>query len=158
MMLHVGCRLRGEDVAGRFLEELEYRGVLERGRIRHVDHYVRAGEGLGETSAGEGVDAGGRCRGDSFVAVGDEPGDQLGTDQACTADDDDLHRELPLLRLLRGRVRMDEYYGRFRAPWLASVQRPSRAPLREVRGHRPGTPLPMVDHRLTTGQPVSRPE
>jgi hypothetical protein len=51
-MSHAGCRLRVDDVAGRCLEELEYRGFLERRRVRYVDDNVRAGEGLGETLAG----------------------------------------------------------------------------------------------------------
>src|SRR6516165_8716199 len=57
---------------------------------RSITH-LRAGHGLFESLAGDGVDtAFGRC-GDDLVAALAQNGDGLRTDQACAADDDDLH-------------------------------------------------------------------
>ena len=57
-MPDAGRGLRVEDVAGRGLEELQHGLVLERRRVRHVDDDRGAGERVGESFAGEGVDAG----------------------------------------------------------------------------------------------------
>ena len=49
------------------------------------------GQGLKETLAGEGVDAGVWRGRDDFVAALSQDGDGLRADQAGAADDDDLH-------------------------------------------------------------------
>src|ERR1700721_745889 len=90
-MSHAGGRLRVEDVAGRCLEELEYRGVLERRRVRPVDPNPRAGGGWVEPPPGRGVAAGGGGPGGGPGTVGDGFGAELGPDQPGPADDDDLH-------------------------------------------------------------------
>jgi hypothetical protein len=65
--------------------------VFKSGRIGEVDHHLRAGHGLFEALAGDGVDAAiGRAR-DDLVAALAQNGDGLRADQAGAADDDDLH-------------------------------------------------------------------
>src|SRR5262249_14509627 len=61
------------------------------GRIGEVDHYLRAGQGLVESLAGNRVDACVRRSRDCLVALLLELRDDLGADQAGSADDDDLH-------------------------------------------------------------------
>jgi hypothetical protein len=61
-----------------------------------VDHYLRAGHGLLEPLAGDGIDARIRRGGDDLVAPLAQNGDGLRADQAGAADDDDLH-DLPSL-------------------------------------------------------------
>jgi hypothetical protein len=84
-------RLGGEQVAGRGGEELEDRGLLERRRVRDVHDDVRAAERVGQALAGDRVDAGVGCRRERRVAVLAEELDQLRSDAAGAADDDDLH-------------------------------------------------------------------
>src|SRR6266403_1856004 len=55
------------------------------------DHHLRAGHGLFEALAGDGVDAGIGRGGDDLVAALAQNGDGLRADQAGAADDDDLH-------------------------------------------------------------------
>ena len=60
-------------------------------RIGELDHHLRAGHGLFEPLAGDGVDAGIGRGGDDLVAALAQNGDGLRADQAGAADDDDLH-------------------------------------------------------------------
>src|SRR5262249_31774905 len=85
------------------------------------DHHLRAGHGLLEALAGDGVDAGIGRGGDDLVAALAQNGDGLRADQTGAADHDDLHsdplvcspqtrttrcsapsRNLPLLLRMRG--------------------------------------------------------
>jgi hypothetical protein len=90
-MPHPCGRFRRQQVAGRPVEELEYGGVLERGSVRHVDHHGRSRHGIGESLAGDRVDARARRRRDRLVAVLAELGDELRSDEPAAADDSDLH-------------------------------------------------------------------
>src|SRR6516165_751760 len=83
--------LRREKVAPGGLEELQHRLVFKRGRVGEVDHHLRAGHGLFEALAGDGVDAATGRAGDDLVAALAQNGDGLRADQAGAADDDDLH-------------------------------------------------------------------
>src|SRR5947207_15821758 len=56
-----------------------------------IDHHLRAGHGLFEPLAGDGVDAAFGRGGDDLVAALAQNGDGLRADQAGAADDDDLH-------------------------------------------------------------------
>src|SRR5262245_27159363 len=95
VVLHAGGRFRGEDVAGGFLEELQNRLVLERGRVRHVDGDVSAGERFGQPLACEGVDARrGRSR-HGLVPGPAEQGDQFLANEPAAADHYDLHAWSP---------------------------------------------------------------
>ena len=76
-MAHARSRFRGEEIAGRRLEKLQHRGVLERGRVGHVDDDVRPGEDLGQALAGEGVDARVRRRRQGLMSLLTETGDGL---------------------------------------------------------------------------------
>ena len=67
VVTHAGGLLRGQQVAPGGLEEVEHRGVVEGRRVGHVHHDVGAGEHLGQTLAGEGVDAGAGRRRDGLV-------------------------------------------------------------------------------------------
>src|SRR5205814_5562244 len=80
-----------EKVAPGSLEELQHRLVFKRGRIGEVDHHLRAGHGLFEALAGDGVDAGIGRGGDDLVTALTQNGDGLRADQAGAADDNDLH-------------------------------------------------------------------
>src|SRR5438132_13385237 len=95
MMPDAGCGLRREKVAAGSLEEFQHRLVLKRGRVGEVDHHLRAGHGLFEALAGDGVDAGSGRGGDDLVAAVAQNGDGLRADQAGAADNDDLHSEPP---------------------------------------------------------------
>jgi hypothetical protein len=57
-MTHAGGRLGCQQVAGRDLEELQYRLILEGRRIRHVDYHLRAGQRGGQALARQRVDSG----------------------------------------------------------------------------------------------------
>src|SRR4051795_8092812 len=83
--------LRREKVSSGGLEEFQHRLVFKRGRIGEVDHHLRAGHGLLEALAGDGVDATLGRGGDDLVAAPAQNGDALRADQAGAADDDDLH-------------------------------------------------------------------
>ena len=100
VVLHAGRLLGGEQVAGRRREEVEHRGVLERGRVRHVDDHVGALEHLGEAVARERVDPGGGRGGDRLVPVLAELGHDLRADEPGAADDHDLHG-IPSVRATR---------------------------------------------------------
>jgi len=86
-----GRGLRREKVAAGGLEELQHRLVFKRRRIGEVDHHLRAGHGLLDALAGDGVDAGIWRSGDDLVAARAQNGDGLRSDQTGAADDDDLH-------------------------------------------------------------------
>src|SRR6185369_13699266 len=60
-----------------------------------VDHHLRAGHGIFDALAGNGVDAGIGRGGDDLVAALAQNGDGLRADQAGAADDHDLHWNLP---------------------------------------------------------------
>jgi hypothetical protein len=64
-------------------------------RVGEVDHHLRAGHGLFEALAGDGIDAGVGRGGDDLVAALAQNGDGFRADQAGAADNDDLHREPP---------------------------------------------------------------
>src|SRR5215813_7769337 len=81
--------LRREKVAAGGLEEYQHRLVFKRGRVGEVDHHLRAGQGLFEPLAGNGVDAGIGRSGDDLMAALAQNGDGL------RADDDDLHVMTP---------------------------------------------------------------
>jgi hypothetical protein len=82
---------RGQEVAGRCLEELQHRRVLERGGVRHVDDDRGARDGLRQSVAGEHVDARVGRRRDGLTAVLVELGHELRSDEPASADDDDPH-------------------------------------------------------------------
>src|SRR6266481_2938347 len=69
------CGLRREKVAAGGLEEFQHRLVFKRGRIGEVDHHLRAGQGLFEPLAGDGVDAAFGRGGDDLVAALAQNGD-----------------------------------------------------------------------------------
>ena len=75
-----GRGLGVQQVARGGLEELEHRGVLERGRVRDVDDRRGAGQRLGQALAGDRVDARGRRGGHRLVAVLAQAGDDLRAD------------------------------------------------------------------------------
>ena len=91
VVLDAGSGLRREQVAPGRLEECQHRPVFKGGRIGEVDHHLRAGHGLCEALAGDGVDAGIGRGGDDLVAALVQNGDGLRADQAGAADNDDLH-------------------------------------------------------------------
>src|SRR6516225_11295326 len=68
--------------------------LSKRRRVGEVDHHLRAGHGLFEALAGDGVDAGIGRGSDDLVAALTQNGDGLRADQASTADNYDLHSEL----------------------------------------------------------------
>src|SRR5262249_39908589 len=90
--------LRREKVAAGGLEELQHRLVFERGRVREVDHDLRARDGFFDALAGDRVDAAIGRGGDDLVATPAHNGDGLPTDQTGAADDDDLHDSPSLVR------------------------------------------------------------
>jgi hypothetical protein len=69
VMPHPCSRFGGKQIAGRPVEELQHWGVLPQRRVRHVDDHGRAREGVGESLAGDGVDARVEVRRDRLVAV-----------------------------------------------------------------------------------------
>ena len=91
MVLHSGSCFRGENVAGRCLEELQHRLVLPRRRVRHIDDDVRSCQRFAQPLASDGVDArrgGGRH---GLVAPLAQEGNQLFADEPAAADYHDLH-------------------------------------------------------------------
>src|SRR5215467_9231352 len=91
-----GCGLRRQKVAPGGLKELQHRLVFKRGRVGEVDHHLRAGHGLFDALAGDGVDAAIGRGGDDVMAALAQNGDGLRADQAGAADDHDLHGYPPL--------------------------------------------------------------
>jgi hypothetical protein len=85
------CGLRREKVAAGGFEEFQHRLIFKRGRIGEVDHHLRAGHGLLEPLAGDGIDARVRRGADDLAAALAQNGYGLRADQAGPADDDDLH-------------------------------------------------------------------
>ena len=77
MVLHAGVSLCREQVAARRGEELQDVVVGPRGRVGHVHHRVRTGQGVGETFTGDRVDTRAWRGGDRLVAELDELGDDL---------------------------------------------------------------------------------
>ncbi|MNT22837.1 hypothetical protein D3C72_1582340 [compost metagenome] len=102
MVLHAGHGFRGQQVASRGFEELEHGLVLERRRVRHVQHHLRALQGLGQAFAGDGVHARGRRCGDDLMAGVAQLADDLRTDEARAADDNDLHDDFLVARKGQG--------------------------------------------------------
>src|SRR5262249_14960597 len=68
-------------------------------------HHLRAGRGLLEPLAGDGVDAGIGRGSDDLMAATAQNGDGLRADQAGAADDDDLH-DLPPLSMTGDRMQV----------------------------------------------------
>ena len=91
MMPNAGRGLGREKVVLGSLEELQHRLVFKRRRIGEVDHDLRAGQGVFEPLAGNGVDAARGRGGDNLMAALAQNGDSLRADQPSAADDDDLH-------------------------------------------------------------------
>src|SRR6476660_9288640 len=88
-----GFRL--EEIARRGLEEPQHRRVLERWGVGYVDNHGDSLEGCGQAFPRERVDArrgGRRLRPVTFPA---KLLDELRSDEPRSADNDDLHRELP---------------------------------------------------------------
>ncbi|MCY1228237.1 hypothetical protein D9M72_405390 [compost metagenome] len=100
MVFDAGSLFRRKQVAAGGLEELEHRLVLEGGRVGEVDDHLATGKRLGETFAGDGVDARIRRGGNHLMALLAQAFDRLGADQARSADNDDFHEILQSLRRL----------------------------------------------------------
>jgi hypothetical protein len=83
MVADARCGLRRHKVAAGGLEEFQHRLVFKRGRIGEVDHRLRAGQGVFEPLAGDGVDAAIGRGGDDLVAAPAQNGNGLRADQAC---------------------------------------------------------------------------
>jgi len=60
-----------------------------------VDHHLRAGHGVLEPIASDGVDARIRRSSKCVVTFLFQPRDDLGSDQPCSANNDDLHDLAP---------------------------------------------------------------
>ena len=97
-MPYAGLLRRRDQVARPRLEEVQYRLVLERGRIRHVDDNIGACKRRLQALPGHGVDAPARRRLQHLMAARPEQRGQFRADQARTADDNDLHFLAPLSR------------------------------------------------------------
>src|SRR5262245_58152734 len=95
MVLDSACGLSRVKVASGGLEEFQHRLLSKLRRVVEVDHHLRAGHGLLEALAGDGVDAGVGRGSDDLVATLSQNGNGLRPDQACAADDDDSHCEPP---------------------------------------------------------------
>src|SRR5262245_27394347 len=108
MVLDSGCGLSRVKVAAGGLEEFQHRLLFELRRVGEVDHHLRAGHGLCEARAGDGVDAGIGRGSDDLVATLSQNGDGLRANQAGAADNDDLHCEPPWILNLLDR---DSRYG-----------------------------------------------
>src|SRR5207302_9772347 len=78
------------------LEEVQYRLVLEQGRIRHVNDNVGARKRWLQALPGHGIDAPARRRLQHLMAARPEQRGQFRADKARTADDNDLHFLAPL--------------------------------------------------------------
>ena len=76
------CGLCREKVAAGGLEEFQHRLVFKGGGIGEVDHHLRAGHGLFEPLAGDGVDASIRRGGDNRVAALAQNAEGLRSDHA----------------------------------------------------------------------------
>jgi hypothetical protein len=87
------CR---EDVASRGLEELQHRFFGPIRCVRHVDDNPGILERFGQSLAGQRVDARVGRRRHRVVAGLAQLLDELGSDEAGSADHDDLHRAAPL--------------------------------------------------------------
>ena len=94
MMAHASCLLRCQEVAARGREEIEYRLVLERGRVGHIDDDLRAGQYL-EPLAGECVDPRLQRCCNCLVAVLGQPCNNLGADEPGAADHYDFRHSEP---------------------------------------------------------------
>jgi hypothetical protein len=88
--------LRGEDVAGRDQEEILHGCVVPGRRVRHVDDDLGPIERFGESLAGQDVDARVGRRRERVMACLPQFLHELGSDEAGSADDDDLHRTASL--------------------------------------------------------------
>ena len=58
VMANLCFRFGSKQIAGGGLKDLQYGGVLEGRRVRHIDHHSRIGQSVSQALAGEGVDAG----------------------------------------------------------------------------------------------------
>src|SRR5215475_12828800 len=94
-MFYPRCCCVFEKVARRCGEELHDGLVLERRRVRHVDDDRRTLEGLGQSFAGERVDAGVWRRRHDLVAMAFQYGHELRSNQACAANDGVFHGRGP---------------------------------------------------------------
>ncbi|MNL44357.1 hypothetical protein D3C87_1669270 [compost metagenome] len=91
MVGDTGGPFGGQEVCPRGAEEVERSVLLKRGRVGDIDHGLRADQDLGQTFACNRVDACiGRC-GDRPMTHGLEPRNDLGSNQASAADDNDFH-------------------------------------------------------------------
>jgi hypothetical protein len=110
-------------------------------RIGEVDHHLRAGHGLLEALAGDGVDAAVGRGGDDLVAALAQNGDTLRADQAGAADDEDLHGYPPLSKP--------------RAQRLAQFARRRQGRMAPSANPKASAPLPTRDLDLGTGPQVA---
>ena len=79
-----------EQVGGRGVEELPCR-IVERRRVRDVDDHLRTRDRLGQSLAGERVDARRRGGGHRVVPLFGQASHHLGADEASSTNDDDSH-------------------------------------------------------------------
>ncbi|MNT39151.1 hypothetical protein D3C72_1753750 [compost metagenome] len=85
-----GCR----QIAARCLEEMQDRAVLERRRVRHIHHHLRAGQCFGQSFPRQRIDPCLRRRGEHVMALCGKPRHNLLADKPGTADDNDFHAAL----------------------------------------------------------------
>jgi hypothetical protein len=90
---HARCARGSDQVQRGRAEEVERRLVLERKRIAYVHHHLSAGQGWRQALAGEDVHPRARRGGDHLVAVPAQARDDLGSDAAGAADDDEFHAD-----------------------------------------------------------------
>ncbi|MNT50563.1 hypothetical protein D3C72_1874890 [compost metagenome] len=90
-MLDPGGLFRSGEVTSGCLEEIQHGGVFERRRVRHVDDDIGTFERLLQAFAGDGIDAGIRRGRKDVMAPLTQVVAELGSDQAGSANDYDLH-------------------------------------------------------------------
>src|SRR6202022_2078189 len=91
MVPHFGGGLGSENIAARRFEECQNRAVLEGRRIRDIDDNFGTRKDLVEALARDRVDARTASRWNHFVAFLTEPARELGSNEAGTANNDNLH-------------------------------------------------------------------
>jgi hypothetical protein len=90
-VLHAGARAGLEQVAGGRAEEVHHGLVLERRRIGHIHHHLRARQRRVQPFARDGVDATRRRGwGDGMTRLRQQGG-ELFSDEAGASDDHDVH-------------------------------------------------------------------
>jgi hypothetical protein len=87
MVPHAGGSLRGKEIAAGRLEEREGRLVLEGGRVCQVDDNLSARKRLGQSLAGDGVDARVRGRRHHLIVLLAKPAHELRADETAASDD-----------------------------------------------------------------------